>query len=103
MDIFIKGAQSAKTMLDEASSICVISVDNVKINKYSEFEPIAQHGSKAMSSFTKKARLTKMMLGEASSPFSYLWPDNVKMHKYTKCDPNVPFGSRVMGIFTKRA
>ena len=44
-----------------------------------------------------------MMLGEASSLFSYQLLDNVKIHKYTEFEPNIPCGSRVMSIFTKRA
>ena len=44
-------------------------VDNVKIHKYTKFEPNAPHGSRVMSIFTKRAQPAKMMLGEASSPF----------------------------------
>ena len=95
-----------------------------------KFEPNAPCGSRAMSIFTKRARLAKMMLDDASSPFliplagQYCYVclfslrlcvpvnnfsvmsgrmDNTEMDKYTKFEPNIPCGSRVMNIFTKRA
>ena len=56
-----------------------------------------------MSIFTKTAQPDKMLLGEASSLFSYQWLDNVKIHKSTKFEPNIPCNLRVMSIFTKSA
>ena len=37
---------------------------------------------KSYEYFTKRARPGKMMLSEASSPFSSQWPNNAKIHKY---------------------
>ena len=60
---------------------------------------------KSYAHFHQMSSPAKLMLGEASSPFSYQWLDNVKIHKYTKFEPNihVPWGLRIMSIFTKRA
>ena len=52
-----------------------------------------------MSIFIKRARLAKMMLGEALSPFCipviYQWLGNVKKHKYAKFEKIIPCGTRV--------
>ena len=55
MSIFTKRARPAKTMLGEASSHFFIPVqwmDNVKIHKYTKFEPIIPRESRVMSIFT---------------------------------------------------
>ena len=60
-----------------------------------------------MSIFIKRARLAKMMLGEALSPFCipviHQWLSNIKKHKYAKFEKIIPCGTRVMEIFTKGA
>ena len=87
-------------MLGEASSLfCTTVAGNAKIQKYSNFEPNAQHGSRVMCIFTTRARPAKMMLGEASSSFFIPVAGNVKIHKYTKFEQNIPRESRVMIIF----
>ena len=63
---------------------------DIKINKYTKFEPDIPSGSRVMGIFTKRARPAKMMLGEAS-------------YKYTKFEQNMQCSTRDMNIFTKRA
>ena len=66
MSIFTNRAQPAKMMLGEALSLFSYQwLDNVKIHKYTKFEPNIPSGSRVMSFFTKRARPAKMMLGEA--------------------------------------
>ena len=44
-------------------------VQTVKLYKQAKFDENKPCGSRVMSIFTNRARLAKMMLGEASSPF----------------------------------
>ena len=54
--------------------------DNVKLYQQAKFDENIPCGSRVMSLFTKRAQPTKIMLGEASSPFSI--PSGWTMLKY---------------------
>ena len=58
---------SGERLQDHWSSGLYQWLDDVKIRKYTKFEPNMSCGSRVMSIFTKRARPAKMMLDEASS------------------------------------